>query len=133
MSEDIAPTLKEWDEDPDSEKIRIIIGSDDKEKIQIRVEFGMLQMESDGRPDGKRPYGKESLMKHYLSLLKEYKEEYGTDEGFKLDHYDCERLRDESLQYYQRYVTLFELEDYPRAERDTKRNLQVLELMKKYG
>ena len=71
MSEDIAPILKEWDEDPDSEKIRIIVGSDGKEKIQIRVEFGMLQMESDGRPDGKRPYGKESLMKHYLSLLKE--------------------------------------------------------------
>lgn len=133
MSEDIAPILKEWDEDLDSEKIRIIIGSDGKEKIQIRVEFGMLQMESDGRPDGKRPYGKESLMKHYLSLLKEYKEEYGTDEGFKLDHHDCERLRDESLQYYQRYVTLFELEDYPRAERDTARNLQVLELMKKYA
>jgi len=133
MSEDISSILRKWDEDPDSGKIRRLVGLDGRDKIQIRVQFGMLQMEADGRPDGKRPYGKESLLKHYLSLLEAYKLEYGTHEGFRLDHYDCERLRDESLQYYQRYVTLFELEDYQRAERDTARNLQVIELMKKYA
>jgi len=133
MSEDIGPILKEWDEDPDSERIRRIVGSDGKEKIQIRVRFGMLQMEADGRPDGKRPYGRESLLQHYLSLVDAYREEYGTDEGFKLDHHDCERLRDESLQYYHRYVSLFELADYQRAERDTARNLRVLDLVKKHA
>ena len=100
MSEDIDPILKEWDEDPDSGKIRKIVGSDGKEKIQIRVKFGMLQLEADGRPDAKRPYGKGSLLEHYLSLIEAYKEELGTDEGFRLDYHDCERLRDESLQYY---------------------------------
>lgn len=133
MSEDIEPILKEWDEGPDSGKIRRIIGSDGKEKIQIRVRFGMLQMEADGRPDGKRPYGRESLLEHYLSLVEAYKDEYGTDEGFRLDHHDCEKLQDESLQYYHRYVSLFDLADYQRAERDTARNLRVLDLMKKYA
>jgi len=133
MSEDIGPILNEWDEGPDSGKIRRIIGSDGKEKIQIRVRFGMLQMEADGRPDGKRPYGRESLLEHYLSLVEAYKDEYGTDEGFRLDHHDCEKLQDESLQYYHRYVSLFDLADYQRAERDTARNLRVLDLMKKYA
>jgi hypothetical protein len=133
MSEDIGPILKEWDDDPDSGRIRRIVGSDGKEKIQIRVRFGMLQMEADGRPDGKRPYGRESLLQHYLSLIETYREEYGTDEGFKLDHHDCERLRDESLQYYHRYVSVFDLEDYQRAERDTARNLRVLDLIKKHA
>jgi endo-1,4-beta-D-glucanase Y len=133
MSEDITSILREWDEEPDSGKIRRLAGLDGRDKIQIRVQFGMLQMEADGRPDGKRPYGKESLLEHYLSLLETYKLDYGTDEGFRLDHHDCERLQDESVQYYQRYVTLFELEDYHRAERDTARNLRVIDLMKKYA
>lgn len=133
MSYDIGPILKEWDNDPNAKKIRKIIGQDGKEKIQIRVDFGILQMECDGRPDGKRPYGKESLLEHYLALLDKYKEEYGTDEGFMLDSHDCERLRDEALQYYHRYISLFEVEDYVRAERDTARNLRAFDLMKKYA
>jgi len=133
MSDDIGPILKEWDKDPNAKKIRKIIGQDGKEKIQIRVDFGILQMECDGRPDGKRPYGKESLLEHYLSLLDEYKKEYGTDSGFKLDSHDCERLRDEALQYYHRYISFFEIEDYVRAERDTARNLRAFDLMKKYA
>ncbi|MGB9596923.1 MAG: hypothetical protein ACPL7B_11640 [Candidatus Poribacteria bacterium] len=133
MSDDIGPILREWDNDPNAKKIRKIIGQDGKEKIQIRVDFGILQMECDGRPDGKRPYGKESLLEHYLTLLDKYKEEYGTDEGFMLDSHDCERLRDEALQYYHRYISLFEVEDYVRAERDTARNLRAFDLMKKYA
>ncbi|MBD3181811.1 hypothetical protein GF312_05940 [Candidatus Poribacteria bacterium] len=133
MSEDINPILQEWDKDPNSDKIRMITGADGRDKIQIRIKFGLLQMESDGRPDGKRPYGKESLLEHYLSLIEIYKKEYGNDDGFTLDNHDCERLRDESIQYYHRYVTLFELSDYRRAERDTARNLRVLALLKKYA
>lgn len=133
MSDDIGPILKKWDEDPDTGRFRKIIGADGREKIQIRVPFGLLQFEADGRPDGKKPYGKESLLVHYLALIQAYKEEYGTDEGFRLDHYDCERLQEESLQYYHRYVSLFELGDYQRAERDTKRNFKVLDLVKKYA
>ncbi len=133
MSDDIGPILREWDDDPNAKKIRKIIGQDGKEKIQIRVDFGILQMECDGRPDGKRPYGKESLLEHYLTLLDKYKEEYGTDKGFKLDSHDCERLRDEALQYYHRYISLFEVEDYVRAERDTARNLRAFDLMKRYA
>ncbi len=133
MREDISSILKEWDEDPDSGKIRRINGSDGREKIQIRVDFGLLQMEADGRPDGKRPYGKESLLEHYISLIEAYSEEYGTDEGFKLDYHDCEKLGEEAMQYYHRYISLFEIEDYHRAERDTARNLRVLDLVKKYA
>lgn len=131
--EDIGPLLKEWDNDTDSGAIRKIVGENGQEKIQIRVQFGLLQLEADGRPDGKKPYGHESLLEHFTSLLKDYTEKYGTDEGFDLDSHDCERLRDESTQYYHRYVSLFELKDYRRAERDTARNLRVLDLVRRYA
>ena len=133
MSKDIGPILKEWDADPDSGSIRAVVASDGTEKIQIRVQFGILQLEADGRPDGKSPYGKESLLEHYLFLIESYRKEFGTDEGFKLDYHDCEKLQEESIQYYHRYVSFFELGDYQRAERDTARNLRVLDLMKKYA
>lgn len=133
MSEDIGPIMKEWDEEPDARSIRKIIGNDGKEKIQLRVEFGILQMEADGRPDGKKPYGKESLLEHYLSLLDTYKQDYNTDKGFRLDSHDCERLGDEATQYYNRYVSFFGIEDYVRAERDTARNLRVFDLVKTYA
>ncbi len=133
MSEDIGSILREWDDDPDAERIRKIVGADGNEKIQIRVPFGMLQLEADGRPDSKKPYGRKSLLEHYLFLIATYKEEYGTDEGFGLDNHDCERLQEESIQYYHRYVSLFELGDYRRAERDTARNLRAIDLMKKYA
>lgn len=133
MREDIGTILKEWDADTESGRIRKIVGTNGTEKIQIRVPFGLLQLEAEGRPDGKRPYGKESLLEHLMSILNSYKKEYKTDEGFKLDHHDCERLQEESLQYYQRYVSLFEIGDYVRAERDTARNLRVLDMIKKYA
>lgn len=133
MSEDIGPIMREWDEDPNAKSIRKIIGNDGKEKVQIRVEFGILQMEADGRPDGKKFYGKESLLEHYLTLLDSYKHDYNTDEGFRLDQHDCERLSDEATQYYQRYVSFFEIGDYVRAERDTARNLRVFDLVKRYA
>ncbi len=133
MDEDISSMLKEWDDDPDSEGIRRIVGLDGREKIQIRVQFGLLQLEADGRPDGKKPYGHESFLEYFLDLVETYKEEQGTDEGFELDSYDCEKLQEEALQYYHRYVSLFELEDYERTERDTARNLRVIDLIKKYA
>lgn len=133
MSEDIGPILREWDADPDAGSVRKIVDSDGREKLQIRIQFGMLQLEADGRPDGKRPYGKESFLEHYLALMEGFTEEYGTDEGFELDHYDCEKLHEEAIQYYHRYVSLFELGDYERVQRDTARNLQALDLIGEYA
>ncbi|HDH98803.1 MAG TPA: hypothetical protein ENF70_06705 [Deltaproteobacteria bacterium] len=51
-----------------------------------------IQMELAGRPDGKRVYGKESLLEHYLSLIRAHKTKYGTDEDFQLDAEDCMKL-----------------------------------------
>ena len=36
---------------------RKIVGEDGKEKLQVRLDLGLLQMELNGRPDGERPHG----------------------------------------------------------------------------
>ena len=78
MSKDITDILEGWEYKPKEISARKIIGKDGKEKIQLRLDLGLLQMEIDGRPDGKKPYGYESLLEYYKSLLKNHIKKYGT-------------------------------------------------------
>ncbi len=132
MSKDIGWLLNEWEYDPFNH-VRKIVGEDGREKIQVRLELGMLQMEVDGRPDGKRPYGKESLFDYYESQLSEHISRYRTEEGFKLDGEACEELRQEGILYYHRYVLFFELGDYERTVRDTDRNARLFDFVWNYA
>ncbi len=132
MSQDIGRLLNEWEYDPFNH-VRRIRGEDGREKIQVRVELGVLQMEVDGRPDGKRPYGKESLLDYYESQLQRHISEQGTDRDFELDGEACEDLRQEGLLYYHRYVLFFELGDFDRTARDTERNTRLVDLVWKYA
>jgi len=132
MSKDISWLFREWEYDPFNH-VRKIVGDDGKEKIQVRVELGMLQMEVDGRPDGKKPYGMESLLDYYESALQRHISEHGSEEGFALDNEACEELRQEGLLYYHRYVLCFELGDYARTIRDTDRNSRLTNFIWKYA
>jgi len=61
VKNDISPVLKAWEYDSQQDMmVRKIRGIDGKIKIQMRLDLGILQMEQEGRPDGKRPHGKES-------------------------------------------------------------------------
>ncbi|MGQ9629174.1 MAG: UvrB/UvrC motif-containing protein [bacterium] len=130
---DISGILEGWDYKPDEISVRKIKGQDGKEKIQLRLDLGLLQMEMEGRPDGKRPFGKESLLDYYASLVEEHIAKYGTDKNFRLDSEDCAKLRQEGVQYYHRYLSLFQLEEYDGVERDTRRNIRLCDFLKKYA
>jgi hypothetical protein len=133
MELDLARILEDWDYVPNQITTRKIQGLDGREKVQMRLDLGLLQMELDGRPDGKRPHGCESLFEYHQERLKKHLEGHGEDVGFHLNVEDCEELRAESSQYYHRYLSLFHLGDYERVVRDTKRNLSVLDFVKEYG
>jgi hypothetical protein len=120
--------LADWDHEPNQITIRKITGDDGTTKIQMRLDLGVLQMEVTGRPDGRRPFGCESLLCNHQQRLKEHSDKNGTELGFELTPDECSALRDEALQYYHRYLAEFVLEDFAGVERDTTRNLQVLDL-----
>jgi hypothetical protein len=114
--------------------VRRFKGRDGREKIQLRVDLGLLQMNAEGRPDGKRPFGQPSLLEHYRARLHKYVAAHdGTDEGFKLTAEDCARLQLEALQYHHRYICLLQLEDYPAVVRDAERNLAVFDFVGKHA
>ena len=131
---DIADVLKKWDYDLRQEMmVRRIIGKDGMPKIQMRLDLGILQMEEKGRPDGKRPHGKESLLNYYEGIASWMKKKYGVTSDFSLDKDDCYALQQEGIQYYYRYLCFFQLADFKKAERDTSRNLRLFDFVKKYA
>ncbi len=131
MNRDIGSILESWEYDPNIINVRKIVGDDGKEKIQIRVALGILQMEVDGRPDGKTPYDEESLLDYYKSLIKSIDELDGTGEFLFTDQ-DMKDIEAEIMQYYHRRMCFFILKDYAHAKRDAEHNLQLMDLIKRY-
>ena len=126
MDFDISRVLERWEYQPGQVVVRRFKGKDGRDKIQLRVDLGLLQMNAEGRPDGKRPFGHESLLEHYQAQLHKYVAAHGgADDGFRLKAEDCAKLQLEALQYHHRYICLLELEDYSGVIRDAERNLTV--------
>jgi hypothetical protein len=130
---DIQTIIEQWPYESGQINVRKIRGGNNRLKIQMRVDLGVLQMELDGRPDGQRPYNCESLLDYYQRLAKNYKQKNGTDLGFFLDTEECKAIRDEADQYYKRYLANFVLEDYEAVIRDTQRNLDALDFCGKFA
>src|SRR5664279_2507009 len=134
MDFDISHLLSQWEYQPGQVVTRRFKGKDGREQIQLRLDLGLLQMNAEGRPDGKRPFGHPSLFEHYRARLHRYVGAHGgSDTGFKLDAEDCTRLQLEALQYHHRYVCLLQLEDYAAVIRDATRNLGVFDFVSKHA
>ncbi|HHY84243.1 MAG TPA: hypothetical protein GYA07_01720 [Verrucomicrobia bacterium] len=134
MDFDISHLLEQWDYKPGQVAARRFKGKDGKEKLQMRIDLGILQMNAAGRPDGKRPFGHNSLFEFHQSRLYRHVGEHdGSDEGFSLSAEDCSRLQLESLQYQHRCLCLLQLGDYPAVIRDAERNLAVIDFVARHA
>jgi len=133
VDQDIRQILDRWPYKPGEINVRRVIGNDNKVKIQMRLNLGLLQMEPTGRPDGQRPFGKESLLDYYEGKLNDYVLRHDTDKGFTVGAQGCAELSEEGLQYYRRYLGNFFLKEYAAVIRDTERNIRLLDFMRKYA
>jgi hypothetical protein len=90
----------------------------------------VLQMEMSGRPDGQEPFGSESLLEYHEQRSKETEE---GGEEFELNADEVGDLQAEGVQYYHRYIALFQLEEWKAVARDTRRNLDMFAFVAKYA
>lgn len=132
-SNDISAVLKDWDYEPETINVRKILGVDGKYKLQLRLDLGLLQMETEGRPDGKKPFGFDSLLDYFNHQLEDYSEKNGTPLGFHVNPRQCQLLRQEATMYYNRYLSFFVLGEYAEVARDTERNLKALDFCFEYA
>lgn len=134
MSFDISALLDQWDYQPGQVVVRKFQGKDGREKIQLRLDLGLLQMNAKGRPDGKRPFGRESLLEYHLDALEKYKRDHDNDDrDFRLNAEECGRLQQEFIQYHHRYICLFQLEEFDAVIEDAERNLRVFDFVERYA
>ncbi len=134
MSFDISALLDQWDYQPGQVVVRKFRGEDGSDKIQLRVDLGLLQMNAKGRPDGKHPFGHESLLEHFQEQLKRFRREHASDDkSFRLAAEDCGKLQQEAIQYHHRYICLFQLEDFDGVIADAERNLKVFDFVQRYA
>lgn len=133
MNYDLRQILREWPYEPGQLSVRMIQGDDQRPKLQLRIDLGILQMELTGRPDGQRPEGAESLLELCETTLDEHVAAGGEPEEFTIDEEMCRRLREEAVQYYHRYVALFVLEEFDLVVRDTSRNLRLMAFCREHA
>jgi len=122
MSLDLNSILKDWPHENGSIKVRKIAGLDGREKLQLRVDLGVLQMELAGRPDGRRPHNCESLLEYHQKRAARAGQK---GEAYELTAEQCAELQQEGIQYYHRYLSLFQINDFEGVVRDTQRNLDL--------
>ena len=134
MKHDISRLLDSWEYKPGQVLVRRFKSKDGTEKIQLRLDLGVLQMNAEGRPDGKRPLGHESLFHHLVDQLEKHRAAHeGSDEEFVLSGEDCARLQQEAIQYHHRYICLYQLGDYTAVVRDAERNLEVFDFVDEFA
>lgn len=126
MNLDLNNLLRDWPHEPGQIKVRKILGDDGKEKVQLRIDLGLIQMDLVGRPDGQKPHGCESLLAYHQRRAREKQQR---DERLVLTADECGELQQEGIQYYHRYISLFQLNDFAGVVRDTQRNLDLFQFV----
>jgi len=124
---DIDPLLRNWDFQPGEVNARLVKARDGREVLQMRVDMGVLQMETDLRPDGSRPHGADT---YYDYLVGEVVREGG---GFRLSKEQCAEADREFVQYYHRRLCWLSLREYRRAARDADHSLAFMDFVREHS
>lgn len=130
MSKHIDPALRGWDYEPGTVQARLVKGRDGRSVIQMRVDLGVLQLETDGRPDGKRPHGCTTYFDH---LKQRARAAAKRAEPFQLDEDECQEADREFLQFYHRRICWLALRDYGRAIADADHTLAFMDFLRAHS
>ncbi len=123
MSKDLQRITEGWDFEPGQVVARFITGDDGKLYVQMRIDLGVLQMEVQGRPDGRRPHGEPTLLDYFRKI------EATASAAWRLSHAQCEDLQKEAIQFYNRQLAFTALEYLEGIVRDTEHILEIIRLI----
>ncbi|QDV13025.1 UvrB/uvrC motif protein [Rosistilla oblonga] len=112
--------LRSWPFDAQNLSVRIVKGDDGRDVIQMRVDMGILQLETTDRPDGERPEGCSSILE---AIRKQELDEV----GFVLSDDQCNQVDREFMQFYHRRICWLRLQHYRRAVLDADHTLQLMD------
>jgi hypothetical protein len=130
MKQDIDGALRGWDYKPNIVQARLVQAHDGRQVIQMRVDLGILQIETTGRPDGRRPHGCVS----YFEYLKQQARVAGrAGQSLVLSEEQCEEADREFVQYYHRRICWLALRNYSLAIADSDHTLAFMEFVREHS
>lgn len=113
--------LAEWAYDPTTPNVRLIKGKDGRDLIQMRVDMGVLQLETTGRPDGEQYENCESMLEFLL-------DDHLKDPERLLTENECNEVDREFMQFYHRRISWLRLNFYHRAVMDADHTLRLMDI-----
>ena len=114
--------------------IKVLKLAEGKEVVVVQSNaFTISRIYTSGRPDGKKPHGRESYYEYFCEQLEDYKQQHGSDEGFGLTPEDWRVLFRESYDRYTRYLLFAGIKRWADVKRDTNTNLAVTNMAKKFA
>jgi len=116
--------LSRWVFDPNTLNSRMVKGRDGRDVIQMRVDMGVLQLETTGRPDGAQPNGCETYLDYLQGVLL-------IDPDRKLSEGECGEVDREFMQFYHRRICWLRLQYYQRAVMDADHTLRLMDVSDK--
>jgi hypothetical protein len=120
---DIDFVLHQWAFKPGIIAARLVRAGDGREVIQMRIEMGLLQMETIGRPDGEHPGGVDTC----LEWLGELAASQG--ESFALSEAQCLEIDREFVQFYHRRICSLALRQFGWALADADYALRLMDFV----
>lgn len=125
--ENIDHILESWKFDPTAAMVRKAYGNDGRGVLQMRIDLGVMQLETTGRPDGSKPNGFETV---YDDLFHESLER---GEEFEMDEEKCFNVDREFVQFYHRRICWLQLKEYANAVRDADHTLKLMDFCKTHS
>jgi hypothetical protein len=101
--------------------VRRVAGSDGRDLLQMRVDMGILQLETTGRPDGEKPEG----FATYYDFLVSAAFQEGTE--FTLGEERQQEVDREFFQFYHRRICWLTLNEYELAAADAEHSLRLMD------
>ncbi len=101
--------------------MRRVEGADGRSVLQMRVDMGILQLETTGRPDGVQY----EQFDTYYDYLVDQASQYGKD--FRLDEEQCVEIDREFYQFYHRRICWLTLKAFDEAARDASHTLALMD------
>jgi hypothetical protein len=95
--------------------------------IQMRIEMGLLQMETIGRPDGEHPGGVDNCLE-WLSELA-----HNQGDSFTIDEGQCLEVDREFVQFYHRRICCLALHQFSWALADAEYSLRLMDFISEHS
>jgi hypothetical protein len=121
QSQHLDRLLRGWKFDPHTLSVREVELTKDRTVLQMRVDMGILQLETSGRPDGAKPQGAETYLDYLLHRELE-------EPQFVLSDAECTEVDREFMQFYHRRICWLRLQRYRDAVADADHTLRLMEV-----